>query len=67
MLVVSIGSKWKCVDEDFMEYGEYATVIDADNNPDFNGEQDIEIQFEDGSTMFMKKRRFEFRYKRVNE
>lgn len=59
------GTKWICIDEDMEEKGTKCTVIDGEINPDWNGDNDIEIQYEDGSISYMKLRRFMSRFKKL--
>lgn len=63
--MVPNGSYWKCTDESLDEHGLFCKVIDADNNPDFNGDNDIEIKYENGTVAYMKLRRFVDRHTRV--
>lgn len=58
------GTKWVCVDEDMEENGMECVVIDGEINPDWNGDNDIEIQYADGSIAYMKLRRFTARFVR---
>lgn len=55
-------TKWICVEEDMEECGTTCTVIHGEIDPDANGDNDIEIQYEDGSIAYMKLRRFIFRF-----
>ncbi|WAB25123.1 hypothetical protein M3_0172 [Lysinibacillus phage vB_LfM_LysYB1] len=63
--MIQIGSKWKCVDPEFMDMGKTCEVVDVDNNPGYNGDQDLEVKFPDGSNMFMKRRKFMMRYQEI--
>jgi hypothetical protein len=62
------GSKWKCVDDDMEELGQVCELVeDVDTNPDFNGEQDVEYKYENGSGGYMKLRRFTSRFQPVQK
>lgn len=57
--IVLKGSRWRCIDESIdTEYGKVCTVVDIDNDPDHNGEGDIELLYDDGTTHYGKVRRF---------
>ena len=55
---VSVGSKWKCIDERSEHYGKLCIVKYIDDNPDYNGDGTIELLYSDGSSHFGKVRRF---------
>jgi hypothetical protein len=59
------GTKWLCTDEDMDEYGMKCEVLSGEINPDHNGDNDIKIKYEDGSVIFMKYRRFMFKFKEL--
>ncbi|MGX1195779.1 hypothetical protein [Metabacillus sp. SLBN-84] len=59
------GTVWRCTERDMEEYGMTCTVIDGEIHPDWNGDNDIEIEYEDGSIAYMKYRRFIFRFERT--
>ncbi|WP_078598590.1 hypothetical protein [Evansella clarkii] len=59
------GTKWLCTDENRDEYGMTCTVIEGFIHPDWNGENEIEIKYEDGSIAYMKYRRFAMRFERI--
>lgn len=61
------GTKWKCTDEDFEEFGKTCVVTEADENPDFNGDQDVEVVYEGKRFYYMKLRRFYSRHERVEK
>lgn len=41
---VKNGSTWLCTEEDYEYYNQKCTIVDADNNPDYNGDNDIEVK-----------------------
>ncbi|WP_078598592.1 hypothetical protein [Evansella clarkii] len=59
------GTKWLCTAEYMDAYGMTCTVIDGFIDPDWNGENDIEIKYENGTIGYMKFRRFAMRFKRI--
>lgn len=59
------GSKWLCTDEDYPEYGKTCVVIDPNDDPDFNGDGDIEVKYDDDTIAYMKVRRFLLRHEKV--
>ncbi|MNC63235.1 hypothetical protein D3C75_1133380 [compost metagenome] len=52
------GSLWECINPEAEEFGQKCTVADINDNPDYNGDGDIELLFEDGSKLYKKVRRF---------
>ncbi|PAE87831.1 hypothetical protein [Shouchella clausii] len=59
-------SKWVCTDPDMEEeFGMTCIVISGEINPDWNGDNDIKIQYENGSIDYMKLRRFLCRFKQI--
>lgn len=59
------GTTWRCIIENMDEYDMTATVTDGEINPDWNGDNDIEIRYEDGSISYMKLRRFITRFEQL--
>jgi hypothetical protein len=59
------GTMWRCTDEDMPECGMTCTVIDGEINPDWNGDNDIEIEYQNGAIAYMKYRRFVKCFKRI--
>lgn len=59
------GTMWRCTDEDMPEYRMTCTVIDGEINPEWNGDNDIEIEYQNGTIAYMKYRRFVMRFKRI--
>ena len=59
------GTLWRCTDQDMSEYGMNCTVIDGEVHPDWNGDNDIEIEYQNGDRAYMKFRRFSVRFKRI--
>lgn len=59
------GTLWRCTDEEMDQYGTVCTVINGKFDPDWNGENEIELEYEDGTTGYMKFRRFCMRFERV--
>jgi hypothetical protein len=59
------GTMWRCTDQDMREYGMTCTVIDGEIHPDWNGDNDIEIEYQNGDRAYMKFRRFSVRFKRI--
>jgi hypothetical protein len=59
------GTLWRCTDDNMIEYGMTCTVIDGEIHPDWNGENDIEIEYQNGNRTYMKYRRFCRRFKRI--
>ncbi|MCC2248910.1 hypothetical protein JUJ52_02925 [Virgibacillus sp. AGTR] len=59
------GTLWRCIDEHMKEFGMTCIVIDGEVRPDYNGDNDIKIKYEDDSIAFMKFRRFATRFKRI--
>lgn len=59
------GTMWRCIDESMPECGMTCTVIDGEINPDWNGDNDIEIKYQNGTIAYMKYRRFAMRFKRI--
>jgi len=57
------GTEWLCVDESMEEKGLKCTVIDGEIDPEWNGDNDIKIQYEDNSIAYMKIRRFMNRFR----
>lgn len=55
---IQTGSKWKCTDEDHPMYGQTCTVREAHDHPDYNGDGDITLDYEDGTEYVGKVRRF---------
>lgn len=61
------GTRWRCTDEDWAPIDMLGTIIDGFIDPDWNGENDVEIKHDDGSTAVMKYRRFVCRYNQLTE
>lgn len=61
------GTIWRCIDEDMDEYRMTCTVISGEIHPDYNGENDIQITYQDGSTTYMKYRRFCMRFAQIKK
>lgn len=59
------GTKWRCIDKGMDEYNMTCDVIEGENNPNFNGDNDIHFKYADGSEIYMKYRRFIFRFKQI--
>lgn len=59
------GTKWRCTDEDMEEQGMICTVINGATHPDWNGENEIEIEYENDTRAYMKYRRFCMRFERI--
>lgn len=59
------GTLWRCTDEDMDEYGMTCTVIDGAILPGWSGDNEIEIEYENRNTSFMKYRRFCSRFERI--
>ena len=59
------GTKWVCIDEDMEERGMTCTVVEGVSNSDWNGDNDIEIRYEDNSIAYMKLRRFMSRFRKL--
>jgi len=64
---IPLGSKWKCTDKDLEQYGLVGEIIEVHDHPDFNGDGEIEILHEDGTTAEMKVRRFSIRYEQFGQ
>ena len=60
------GTKWLCVDGNMEENGWKCTVIDGAIDPDWHGENDIEIQYENGQEAYMKLRKFMQRFLKID-
>ena len=59
------GTMWRCTDETMPECGMTCIVIDGEVHPDWNGDNDIEIEYQNGDRAYMKYRRFSMRFKRI--
>jgi hypothetical protein len=55
---VTVGSIWKCIDEDAQSFGRLCVVKYYNDNPDYNGDGDIILLYADGSVHYGKVRRF---------
>lgn len=56
---IKVGSVWRCIDhQDSDLIGQTCTVLSVNNNPDYNGDGDIELRYEDGTLYTGKYRRF---------
>lgn len=62
---IEVGSKWLCTDEDLEQFNKTGKVLSVYDHPDLNGDGEIEIEHEDGTTAEMKVRRFMLRYEKV--
>jgi hypothetical protein len=52
------GSRWKCIDEDSNEFNQICTIVSANTDPDFNGDGEIELLYDNGLRHYGKVRRF---------
>lgn len=58
MSVIEPNTTWKCVSA-FSEFENVQCIlVDVDNNPDLNGDGDVEVLYENGEKAFMKLRKF---------
>lgn len=55
---VTKGSIWRCIDEDAEERGKLCVVKSIEDNPDYNGDGDIELLYSNGTRYYGKVRRF---------
>jgi hypothetical protein len=62
---IQVGSKWKCTDENLEQFKMIGKIIEVNDHEDWNGDGEIEIKHENGSTAVMKVRRFYLRYEKV--
>jgi hypothetical protein len=51
-------SVWRCIDEEAEEYDQLCIVLEIHDHPDFNGDGDIHLRYDDGSEHHGKVRRF---------
>lgn len=59
------GSRWLNVDEDSEEFGLVCTVLNGVIDPSYNGDNDIEIQYQDGAHEIIKLRRFQSCFEKI--
>jgi len=52
-----VGSIWRCIEVDSPYYGKLCVIKEYNDNPDFNGDGDIELKYV-GATYYSKVRRF---------
>ncbi|MEK3956113.1 MULTISPECIES: hypothetical protein [unclassified Psychrobacillus] len=63
---IAVGSIWKCTDENYPAYGQTCVVKEVFEHPDFNGDGEIEVEYQDKTTVDMKVRRFCMRHEILN-
>jgi hypothetical protein len=52
-----VGSIWRCIDKDDEQYGRLCVIKEYSDNPDYNGDGDIELRYVNG-VHYGKVRRF---------
>ena len=67
MYRIKPGIKWVCTDEDhFDRYSLTCRVLEVHDEREFNGDGDIEVEYQDGKRFVMKVRRFSLRHEPVD-
>jgi hypothetical protein len=66
-MTIQVGSTWICTDIDLEQHGLTGTVTEVHDHPDLNGDGEIEIEHENGTTATMKVRKFALRYEKLED
>lgn len=59
------GTHWKCTNQTLPQHGMTATITDGDIDPDWEGQNEITVQFQNGKTGYMTLRRLQADFKQV--
>lgn len=65
MIKSLIGTQWICTDEESDNFGSVCTVLNGEIDPSYNGDNEIEIRYQDGTEEFIKLRRFQLRFEQI--
>jgi imidazole glycerol phosphate synthase subunit HisF len=58
---------WKCTNERSEDFGKLCVVKSVDNNPDYNGDGDVEVMYSDGTELHTKVRRFMLNHEYIGQ
>lgn len=59
------GTQWKCTNQNLPQHTMNATVIDGAIDPEWNGENEISLRYQNGHTETMTMRRLQADFKQV--